>query len=126
MAKLEDRLPEIRAVAMPADTNPNGDIFGGWVISQMDLAAGMASRRRAKGRVATVAIEGMTFHLPVLVGDIVSCFAKILSIGRTSLTIHVETWAERFPSGEAMKVTEGNFVMVALDDDRHPRPVPPA
>lgn len=122
----EGQVPEIRTVAMARDTNMNGDIFGGWVVSQMDLAAGMMARRRANGRVATVAIEAMTFHSPVFVGDIVSCFTKILGIGRTSMTIHVETWSERIPSGEAVKVTEGNFVMVALDDAHRPREVPPA
>ena len=120
------RVPEIRTVAMARDANLSGDIFGGWVLSQMDLAAGMTSRRRARGRVATVAIEAMAFHSPVFIGDIVSCFTKILGIGRTSLTIHVETWSERLPSGEAVKVTEGNFVMVAIGDDRRPRKVPSA
>ncbi|PCJ60360.1 MAG: acyl-CoA thioesterase [Rhodospirillaceae bacterium] len=111
---------------MPADANPNGDIFGGWVLSQMDIAAGMACGRRARGRVATVGIEAMTFHLPVFVGDSVSCFTKILGVGRTSITVHVETWAERALSEESVKVTEGNFVMVALDENRQSRPVPPA
>ena len=123
---VSERVPEIRTIAMARDANLSGDIFGGWVLSQMDLAAGMTARRRASGRVATVAIEAMAFHLPVFIGDIVSCFTKILGIGRTSITVHVETWAERLPSGEAVKVTEGNFVMVAIDDDRRPREVPPA
>jgi acyl-CoA thioesterase YciA len=122
----DGRVPEIRTVAMARDANLSGDIFGGWVLSQMDLAAETTSRRRANGRVATVAIEAMAFHSPVFIGDIVSCFTKILGIGRTSLTIHVETWSERLPSGEAVKVTEGNFVMVAIGDDRRPREVPPA
>ncbi|MCE2510058.1 MAG: acyl-CoA thioesterase [Alphaproteobacteria bacterium] len=120
------QVPEIRTVAMARDTNLNGDIFGGWVISQMDLAAGMTARRRANGRVATVAIEAMAFHAPVFIGDSVSCFTKILGMGRTSITIHVETWSERLLAGEAVKVTEGNFVMVALDDNHRPREVPPA
>jgi len=122
----EGRVPETRTIAMPADANPNGDIFGGWVLSQMDIAAGMTCTRRAAGRVATVAIEAMAFHLPVFVGDSVSCFVKILHVGKTSITVHVETWVERSRAGDLVKVTEGNFVMVALDEARQPRPVPPA
>lgn len=121
----EGHSPETRTMAMPADANPNGDIFGGWVLSQMDIAAGMACGRRAQGRVATVGIEAMTFHLPVFVGDSVSCFTKILGVGRTSITVQVETWAERARSDESVKVTEGKFVMVALDENRRSRPVPP-
>lgn len=114
--------PAIRTVAMPADTNPNGDIFGGWLMAQMDIAGSVAAVRRAKGRVATVAVAGMSFHKPVLVGDLVSCYAAIAKIGRTSMTITVETWIDR-RSGESYQVTEGTFVYVALDDQGRPRAV---
>jgi acyl-CoA thioesterase YciA len=116
--------PAIRTVAMPADTNPNGDIFGGWLMAQMDVAGSVAAVRRAKGRVATVAVAAMTFHKPVFVGDLVSCYAEIVKVGRTSMTITVETWVDR-RSGEAQKVTEGTFVYVALDGNGKPRPVAP-
>ena len=113
--------PAIRTVAMPADTNPNGDIFGGWLMAQMDVAGAVAAVRRAKGRVATVAVTAMTFHKPVFVGDLVSCYAGIEKVGRTSLTVKVETWADRSRSGEQLKVTEGTFVYVALDEKGQPR-----
>ena len=115
--------PAIRTLAMPADTNPNGDIFGGWLMAQMDVAGGVAAVRQAKGRVATVAVAAMTFHKPVLVGDLVSCYAGIEKVGRTSMTVKVETWIDRNRSGEAFKVTEGTFVYVALDDRGRPREV---
>jgi acyl-CoA thioesterase YciA len=102
--------PAIRTIAMPADTNPNGDIFGGWIMAQMDVAGAVAAVRLAKGRVATVAVTGMTFHKPVLVGDLVSCYAGIQKVGRTSITVRVETWIDRNRSGDAYKVTEGTFV----------------
>ncbi|MBL8700422.1 MAG: acyl-CoA thioesterase [Alphaproteobacteria bacterium] len=108
---------------MPADTNPNGDIFGGWLLSQMDLAGGNLAGQRARGRVATVAITAMTFHLPVFVGDEVSCHCEIARIGRTSITIHVETWVRRRDGGEVVKVTEGTFTYVAIGIDRRPRAV---
>ena len=117
--------PALRAIAMPADANPSGDIFGGWVLSQMDLAGGSVAGRRAKGRVATVAITGMTFHLPVFVGDEVSCYAAVVKTGRTSITIKVESWARRSLTGEQVKVTEGLFTYVAIGPDRQPRPLPP-
>ena len=110
---------------MPADANPNGDIFGGWLLSQMDLAGGAVARRRAKGRTATVAITGMSVHRPVLVGDEVTCYASILRIGRTSITVKVESWVRRGTSAEQIDVTEGIFTYVAIDSDRRPRPVPP-
>ena len=115
----------IRTVAMPADTNPNGDIFGGWVLSQMDMAGGMIATRRAHGRVATVAITTMTFRLPVLVGDEVSCYGEITKIGNSSITIKIESWVRRGRGGEQIKVTEGLFTFVAIGDDRRPRKVPP-
>lgn len=114
----------IRTVAMPADTNPNGDIFGGWVLSQMDMAGGMIATRRAHGRVATVAITTMTFRLPVLVGDEVSCYGEITKIGNTSITIKIESWVRRGRGGEQIKVTEGIFTFVAIGEDRRPRKVP--
>ncbi|MGH7090421.1 MAG: acyl-CoA thioesterase [Stellaceae bacterium] len=116
----------LRAIAMPADANPAGDIFGGWLLSQMDLAGGTTAGRRAKGRVATVAITGMSFHLPVFIGDEVSCYADIVKVGRTSIQVKVESFARRQPSGEQVKVTEGLFTYVAIDNERRPRPVPPA
>jgi len=115
--------PALRTVAMPADTNPNGDIFGGWLMAQMDTAGAVAAVRRARGRVATVAVAAMSFHAPVFVGDLVSCYADIAKIGRTSMTVRVETWADDGRTGEARKVTEGTFVYVALDDEGRPRPV---
>ena len=111
----------LRALAMPADTNPSGDIFGGWILSQMDIAGSVLARQRAGGRVATVAIEAMMFHKPVLVGDLVSCYGALERVGRTSLAIKVETWIRRGSS--TSKVTQGVFTYVALDADRHPRPV---
>jgi acyl-CoA thioesterase YciA len=121
----ETREPALRAIAMPADANPNGDIFGGWLLSQMDLAGGTLAVRRAQGRVATVAITGMTFHLPVFIGDEVSCYVEIVKIGTTSITVRIESWARRGLSGERVKVTEGTFTYVAIGPDRRPRPVPP-
>ncbi|HZS81694.1 MAG TPA: acyl-CoA thioesterase [Stellaceae bacterium] len=118
--------PALRAIAMPADANPNGDIFGGWLLAQMDLAGGSVAVQRARGRVATVAITGMTFHRPVFIGDEVSCYAAIQRIGRSSLTIHIESWVRRHLSNERVKVTEGTFTYVAIDAARRPRAVPPA
>jgi acyl-CoA thioesterase YciA len=118
--------PALRSIAMPADANPDGDIFGGWVLSQMDLAGGTLARQRAKGRVATVAVNAMTFLLPVYVGDDVSCYARIDKVGRTSITVCIETWAQRRDGGQRVKVTEGTFVYVAIGENRKPREVPPA
>jgi acyl-CoA thioesterase YciA len=117
--------PALRAIAMPADANPFGDIFGGWLLSQMDLAGGAVARRRAKGRTATVAITAMTFHRPVFIGDEVTCYAQIVKIGRTSITVKVESWVRRGIGEEQIAVTEGIFTYVAIDEDRRPRPVPP-
>ena len=122
--QMPGREPALRTIAMPADANPSGDIFGGWILAQMDLAAGNAAMQRAQGRVVTVALEGMTFHLPVFIGDEVSCYADIRRIGRTSMTIHVETWVRRRDGGSRLKVTEGVFTYVAIDENRRPRPVP--
>jgi acyl-CoA thioesterase YciA len=121
------REAELRTIAMPADTNAYGDIFGGWLLGQMDLAGGAYAIVRARGRVATVGIEAMSFHSPVYVGDQVSCFCRTERIGRTSITVHVETWARRRREhhfGESEKVTEGMFTFVALNDDGTKRRVP--
>lgn len=117
--------PALRTIAMPADANANGDIFGGWVLSQMDLAGGSIAVQRARGRVATVAVTGMTFHLPVFIGDEVSCYGRLVKVGRSSITVHIESWARRHRSGDRVKVTEGTFTYVAIGEDRKPRPVPP-
>jgi acyl-CoA thioesterase YciA len=116
----------IRTLAMPADANPSGDIFGGWLISQMDIAAGIMASQRSQSRVATVAIDAMSFELPVFVGDIVCVYTEIVRIGRTSMTIHVEAWALRDRIGERMKVTEGQFTFVAIDENRKPQAIPDA
>lgn len=114
----------IRTVAMPADANPSGDIFGGWLLSQMDVAGGIIAHRIALGRTATVAVDAMKFHLPVFVGDILGCYAAVVRIGRTSIAVKVEAWAERRNSTMSVKVTEGVFTYVAIDEQRRPRPVP--
>jgi acyl-CoA thioesterase YciA len=108
---------------MPADANANGDIFGGWVLSQMDLAGGTLASQRCRGRSTTVAIEGMVFHRPVSIGDLVTCYAELVRVGRTSMTIRVDAVARRRMSGEEIQVTEGTFVYVAIDDSGRPRPV---
>ena len=118
--------PVIRTVAMPADTNPAGDIFGGWLMAQMDLAAGNAAARRARGRCATVAADSMVFHSPVFVGDEVSLYAEIIRVGRTSLSIRIEAWRRSRDGDDCFKVTEATFTFVAIDEQRRPRPVPPA
>ncbi|HEX5794540.1 MAG TPA: acyl-CoA thioesterase [Geminicoccaceae bacterium] len=118
--------PAVRTLAMPADTNPSGDIFGGWVLAQMDLAAGIVAAQRAQGRVATAALDGMSFHKPIYVGDLVSCYATVSRVGRTSVTVQVETWVNRGRTGEQVKVTEGRFTLVAIDEEGRPRPLPPA
>ena len=117
--------PVVRTIAMPSDTNPAGDIFGGWLMGQMDLAAGNVAARRSRGRCATISVDAMTFHSPVFVGDEVSLYAWIVAVGRTSIRIQVEVW-RRERTGEAtVKVTEGRFTFVAIDADRRPRVVPP-
>jgi acyl-CoA thioesterase YciA len=115
--------PAIRTIAMPADTNPAGDIFGGWLMSQMDLAAGNLAALTARGRAATVAVEGMKFHRPVKVGDEVSLFAEITRLGRTSMNIHVTAWRRSRASDDSQKVTCATFAFVALDSAGKPRPV---
>lgn len=117
----------IRTLAMPADTNPAGDIFGGWLMSQMDIASSITAGVRARGRVATVAVTGFTFHKPVQVGDVVCCYADIQRIGTTSMMILVEAWVLRRSEPERrVKVTEGSFTFVALDEEGKKRPIPHA
>ena len=113
----------VRTLAMPADTNSAGDIFGGWLMSQMDIAGEITARQRARARVVTVAIDGMEFHQPVYVGDVVSCYTEITRVGKSSLTIHIEAVAMRGISGKRVKVTDGTFVYVALDENGRPCPV---
>src|SRR5437588_3446397 len=114
----------IRTIAMPADTNPSGDIFGGWIISQMDLGSGILAAKTAQSRVVTVAMEGLSFLQPVRVGDTVACYAWVEKIGRTSMVIPVEVWVQRYMSGEEVLVTKGVFTYVALGKDGKPTPVP--
>ena len=129
MSESQLKLPNgelvIRTLAMPADANPSGDIFGGWVLSQMDIAGGVTASQRARGRVATVAVTAMTFHLPVYVGDVLCVYTEIEKVGRTSITVALEAWALRGRLGVRARVTEGRFVFVALGEDGRPRPVPP-
>ena len=120
-----DRLPVIRVVAMPKDTNPGGSIFGGWIMSQIDTAAAIPALERAKGRVVTVAVNSIEFHEPVFVGDVISCYADIIKTGKTSITVKVDVYAERNPSDpETVKVTEAELTYVALDENRRPRLLP--
>lgn len=113
----------IRTIAMPADANGNGDIFGGWLVSQMDLGGAILARNIARSRVTTVAIDGMAFLHPVAVGDTVSCYARLERTGRTSMKIDVEVWVQRFTDGAQFRVTEGIFTYVAINDSGKPHPV---
>ena len=114
----------LRTVAMPADTNPAGDIFGGWIMSLMDLAAGVSAASRAKGRVATAAVSKLSFLLPVKIGDVVCVYTEILRTGRSSITLGVETWVLRQGQGDRVRVTHAEFVLVAVDADGRPRRLP--
>jgi acyl-CoA thioesterase YciA len=114
----------VRIIAMPADTNANGDIFGGWVLSRMDQAGGIAGVERARGRVVTVAIDAMQFIRPVRVGDVLEVYTEVESIGRTSMQIHVEAWAMRFQTHVREQVTQAMFKFVAIDEAGKPRPIP--
>ena len=116
--------PTIRVTAMPADANPYGDIFGGWLMGQMDLAAGSVASRHCGGRAVTVAAEGMKFHRPVVVGDEVSVYAILAATGNTSMTVDVDAWRRSRHSDEAYMVTQARFVFVAIGEDRQPRRVP--
>src|SRR5579872_6352146 len=114
----------VRLIAMPGDTNANGDIFGGWVLSQMDQAGGIAGVERAQGRVVTIAVEAMTFIRPVRVCDVLCVYTEVDRVGRTSMRIHIEAWAQRFRTHIREKVTDAVFTFVAVDDDGRPRPIP--
>ena len=124
VARLPDAPPTIRVTAMPGDANPYGDIFGGWLMGQMDLAAGSVASRHAGGRAVTIACDAMKFHAPVLVGDEVSVYATLIAVGRTSMTIEVEAWRRARHVEDACKVTQARFVFVATDEQRRPRTVP--
>jgi len=120
----ENKHASLRTLAMPADANPSGDIFGGWIMSQMDIAGASYARHIAKNRVVTVAVEAMTFHLPVYIGDEVSCYCETTRIGRTSISIHIETWVRRDRlADEVVKVTEAVYTYVAMDENRQPTPI---
>ncbi|MBL1143176.1 MAG: acyl-CoA thioesterase [Proteobacteria bacterium] len=128
MAKVKlpkDKQPAIKIAAMPKDTNPGGSIFGGWIMSQIDIAASIIALERAKGRVVTVAVNSIEFHEPVFVGDVVSCYTDIVKTGNTSITVKVDVYAERNPSNkETVKVTQATLTFVALDENRRPRQLP--
>jgi acyl-CoA thioesterase YciA len=123
---LPDAEPTIRIVAMPSDSNYTGDVFGGWIMAQVDIAGSIPALHRAKGRVATVAVNSFVFKQPIFVGDVVSFYTKIVKVGNTSLTVEVEVYAQRDPANPTcVKVTEATLTYVAVDDDRKPRLVPP-
>lgn len=115
----------IRTLAMPADTNPAGDIFGGWVLSQMDIAGSIAAVERVKGRTVTVAVEAMTFIAPVKVGDVLCIYTTVERVGTTSITVAMEAWARRNRLSDRVKVTEGRFVYVSIGEDGQKRPIAP-
>ncbi|MBJ3783507.1 acyl-CoA thioesterase [Devosia sediminis] len=115
----------IRTLAMPADTNPAGDIFGGWVLGQMDIAGSIAAHERVRGRTVTVAVEAMTFIAPVKVGDVLCVYTTVERVGTTSITVGMEAWARRNRQADRVKVTEGRFVYVALDENGNKRAIPP-
>ncbi|MDS4023012.1 MAG: acyl-CoA thioesterase [Candidatus Competibacter sp.] len=121
-----DRQPTVRILAMPAHTNPNGNIFGGWIMAQMDVAGSVVAVEYAGGRVTTVAVTSMEFHKPVFVGDLVSCFARIQKVGSTSITVKVEVFVQRARDGKLLsdKVTEAVIIYVAIDDEGRPRKLP--
>jgi acyl-CoA thioesterase YciA len=121
-----DREPALRVVPMPADANPTGDIFGGWIMSQVDIAGSIPALRVARGRIATVAVNSFVFRQPVLIGDLVSFYAKVVRVGRTSITVDVEVFAQRgVPEEVTVKVTEATLTYVAVDRERKPRPIVP-
>ena len=127
MTKLPQREPVLRVVPMPADVNQHGDIFGGWIMSQVDITGGILAARRARGRVATVAVNSFTFKEPVSIGDLVTFYGDITRVGRTSVTIDVEVFAQRTPDDlVTVKVTEASLTYVAVGEDGRPRPLPPA
>jgi acyl-CoA thioesterase YciA len=123
----QGKIPALRVMPMPADANQNGDIFGGWIMAQVDIAGGTMAGRTARGRVATVAVKEFVFKQPVQVGDLLSFYVDLVKIGRTSITVTVEVYAERRPADpKVVMVTEGTLTSVAIDRDGRPRPVPPA
>ncbi len=117
--------PALRVFAMPKDANANGDVFGGWVMAQMDLAGAVPAVERAGGRIATVAVNAMRFHQPISIGDLVTCYATVASTGTTSISVKVETWVKRRRTAHQVKVTEGTFVYVAIDENGAKRALPP-
>ncbi|BBB26869.1 acyl-CoA thioesterase YciA [Amphritea japonica ATCC BAA-1530] len=123
MSKVPAERPSLRTIAMPGDSNPDGDIFGGWIMAQMDIASGGYASRKVKCRVVTIAVDAMTFLKPVYIGDDVSCYCSVARYGKTSLVVHVETWVQRHHSEVIEKVTEGNFTFVAIDDQGRPTPI---
>lgn len=125
--QLPDKQPALRVMPMPADLNPSGDVFGGWVMSMVDIAGAIPAHRRARSRVATVAVNSFVFKQPVSVGDLVSFYAEVVSVGRTSITVDVEVYAERDPENPVIvRVTDATLTYVALDDKGRKRPLPPA
>ena len=123
---LPQREPTIRVVAMPSDANYTGDIFGGWLMGQVDIAGSVPALHRARGRVATVAVNSFVFKQPIFVGDLVSFYTRIVKVGTTSITVDVEVYSQRDPAKPySVKVTEATLTYVAIGDDRRPRPVPP-
>ncbi len=125
-ARLPDAIPVLRVMPMPADANIHGDVFGGWIMANVDVAGAVPAARRANGRVATIAVTSFLFKNPVFVGDLLSFYARVLKTGHTSITVEVEVYAERNRlQAEVVKVTEATLVYVATDEDRRPRPLPP-
>ena len=123
----EGRIPELRVVPMPADANAYGDVFGGWIMAQVDMAGALPAMRRANGRVATIAVNSFLFKQPVFVGDVLSFYAEVVRVGRTSITVFVEVYSQRNQlNDEIVKVTEATLTYVATDEQRRPRPLPPA
>ena len=121
---VETRSPTTRTIAMPGDTNPSGDIFGGWVLSQMDIAAGICAGQRAQGRVVTASVDAMSFIRPVKVGDVLGVYTSITRTGTSSMDVHVEAWVRRDRIGVRQQVTEGTFTFVAVDDEGNARKLP--
>ena len=123
----QGRIPELRVVPMPADANVHGDVFGGWIMAQVDMAGALPAMRRANGRIATIAVNSFLFKQPVFVGDVLSFYADVVRVGRTSVTVFVEVFAQRNQlNDEVVKVTEATLTYVATDEQRRPRPLPPA
>lgn len=118
-----DKQPMIRVMAMPADANSAGDIFGGWIMSQVDLAGSVIAHRYVKGRVVTVAVNSFAFHQPVFIGDLISCYAEVVKVGNTSITIEVTVFAERYREETPVKVTQAVLTYVAVDENRRPTPI---